>query len=164
MIDPDVTGPHDPEATTAHNPAATTAHDPDATTAHDPDATTAHDPAAPAASGRRVRYIGDYELISLLGRGGMGVVYRARQITLNRQVALKLISNSEFASEDQVRRFQNEAEAVAALDHRGIVPIYEVGTFEDQRVLQHEADRRSGHGESPRRPQGEPARGREDRG
>ena len=93
----------------------------------------------------------------------MGVVYRARQITLNRQVALKMISNSEFASEDQVRRFQNEAEAVAALDHPGIVPIYEVGTFEDQRVFQHEADRRSGDGESPRRPQGRPARGRADR-
>ena len=133
MIDPDVTGANDPEATTAHNPDATAAHNPDATTALDPDATTAHDPAAPAAPGQRVRYIGDYELISLLGRGGMGVVYRARQITLNRQVALKMISNSEFASEDQLRRFQNEAEAVAALDHPGIVPIYEVGTFEDQR-------------------------------
>ena len=65
----------------------------------------------------------------------MGVVYRARQISLNRQVALKMINNSEFASEDQLRRFQNEAEAVAALDHPGIVPIYEVGTFEDQRYF-----------------------------
>jgi tetratricopeptide (TPR) repeat protein/tRNA A-37 threonylcarbamoyl transferase component Bud32 len=135
MIDPDVTGANDPEATTAHNPGATAAHDPGATTAHDPDATTAHDPAAPGIPGQRVRYIGDYELISILGRGGMGVVYRARQITLNRQVALKMISNSEFAGEDQLRRFQNEAEAVAALDHPGIVPIYEVGTFEDQRYF-----------------------------
>jgi tetratricopeptide (TPR) repeat protein/tRNA A-37 threonylcarbamoyl transferase component Bud32 len=146
MIDPDLTGANDPEATTAHNlgetvahdPEAITARDPDATSAPDPDATTAHDPAAsaiPAIPGQRVRYIGDYELISLLGRGGMGVVYRARQITLNRQVALKMISNSEFASADQLRRFQNEAEAVAALDHPGIVPIYEVGTFEDQRYF-----------------------------
>jgi tetratricopeptide (TPR) repeat protein len=106
-------------------------------------ATTAGDGAPPVAPpsngfpepGQKVRYIGDYELVSILGRGGMGVVYRARQVTLNRQVALKMIGNSEFASEDQVRRFQNEAEAVAALDHPGIVPIYEVGTFEDQRYF-----------------------------
>ena len=65
----------------------------------------------------------------------MGVVFRARQITLNRQVALKMIGNSEFAGPDQLRRFQNEAEAVATLDHPGIVPIYEVGTFEDQRYF-----------------------------
>jgi tetratricopeptide (TPR) repeat protein len=89
----------------------------------------------PPQPGQKVRYIGDYELVSVLGRGGMGVVYRARQVTLNRQVALKMIGNSEFASEDQLRRFQNEAEAVAALDHPGIVPIYEVGTFEDQRYF-----------------------------
>ncbi len=92
-------------------------------------------PSGPLPPGQRVRYIGDYELISVLGRGGMGVVYRARQISLNRQVALKMINNSEFASEDQIRRFQNEAEAVATLDHPGIVPIYEVGTFEDQRYF-----------------------------
>ena len=87
------------------------------------------------STGLRVRYIGDYETISVLGQGGMGVVYKARQITLNRLVALKMIRNAEFASEDQVRRFQNEAEAVATLDHPGIVPIYEVGTYEDQRYF-----------------------------
>jgi tetratricopeptide (TPR) repeat protein/tRNA A-37 threonylcarbamoyl transferase component Bud32 len=87
------------------------------------------------ATGRKVHYIGDYETISILGQGGMGVVYKARQLTLNRLVALKMIRNSEFASEDQVRRFQNEAEAVATLDHPGIVPIYEVGTYEDQRYF-----------------------------
>ena len=65
----------------------------------------------------------------------MGVVYKARQLTLNRLVALKMIRNAEFASENQVRRFQNEAEAVATLDHPGIVPIYEVGTYEDQRYF-----------------------------
>jgi imidazolonepropionase-like amidohydrolase len=65
----------------------------------------------------------------------MGVVYKARQLTLNRLVALKMIRNAEFASEDQVRRFQNEAEAVATLDHPGIVPIYKVGTYEDQRYF-----------------------------
>jgi serine/threonine-protein kinase len=91
-------------------------------------------PSGPAA-GRKVRYIGDYELLSVLGQGGMGVVYKARQVTLNRLVALKMIRNAEFASEDQVRRFQNEAEAVATLDHPGIVPIYEVGTYEDMRYF-----------------------------
>ena len=65
----------------------------------------------------------------------MGVVYKARQLSLNRLVALKMIRNAEFASDDQVRRFQNEAEAVATLDHPGIVPIYEVGKYEDQRYF-----------------------------
>ena len=86
-------------------------------------------------AGQKVRYVGDYETISILGQGGMGVVYKARQLSLNRLVALKMIRNAEFASEDQVRRFQNEAEAVATLDHPGIVPIYEVGTYEDQRYF-----------------------------
>ena len=86
-------------------------------------------------AGQKVRYIGDYETISVLGQGGMGVVYKARQLSLNRLVALKMIRNAEFASDDQVRRFQNEAEAVATLDHPGIVPIYEVGTYEDQRYF-----------------------------
>jgi tetratricopeptide (TPR) repeat protein/tRNA A-37 threonylcarbamoyl transferase component Bud32 len=85
--------------------------------------------------GLRVRYIGDYELLTVLGQGGMGVVYKARQISLNRNVALKMIRNSEFASEDQIRRFQNEAEAVALFDHPAIVPIYEVGLHGDQRYF-----------------------------
>ena len=86
-------------------------------------------------SGLRIRYIGDYELLNVLGQGGMGVVYKARQISLNRNVALKMIRNSEFASEDQIRRFQNEAEAVALFDHPAIVPIYEVGLHGDQRYF-----------------------------
>jgi serine/threonine-protein kinase len=79
--------------------------------------------------------MGDYELLSVLGQGGMGVVYRARQISLNRDVAVKMIRNAEFASEEQIRRFQNEAESVALFDHPGIVPIYEVGSHEDQRYF-----------------------------
>ena len=71
----------------------------------------------------------------MLGQGGMGVVYKARQISLNREVALKMIRNSELASEDQIRRFQNEAEIVALFDHPAIVPIYEVGIHGDQRYF-----------------------------
>jgi tRNA A-37 threonylcarbamoyl transferase component Bud32/tetratricopeptide (TPR) repeat protein len=89
----------------------------------------------PLGKGEKVRYIGDYVTISVLGQGGMGFVYKARQISLNRLVALKMIRNAEFASDDALRRFQNEAEAVAKLDHPGIVPIYEVGIFEDQRYF-----------------------------
>ncbi len=74
--------------------------------------------------------IGDYELLSLLGKGGMGVVYRARQASLNRIVALKLNRPSGPPNEVEARRFQQEAEAVASLDHPSIVPIYEVGVHE----------------------------------
>jgi TolB-like protein/Tfp pilus assembly protein PilF/predicted Ser/Thr protein kinase len=81
---------------------------------------------------RPMRGFGEYDLLNEIARGGQGVVYRARHTTLNREVALKMLPLTPWATDAHLQRFRIEARATAELDHPGIVPIYDIGEFEGQ--------------------------------
>jgi tRNA A-37 threonylcarbamoyl transferase component Bud32 len=90
---------------------------------------------APPKSTKPLQAFGDYDLIQEIARGGMGVVYKARQMSLNRLVAVKMIIGGDLAGPVAAQRFRAEAEAAANLDHVHIVPIYEVGEHEGQQFF-----------------------------
>ncbi len=131
----------DRDATADRDPDAPTAPDRDATADYDPDATEGfvHSPGVAAANteeasrstvgregDKRPRITG-YEILGVLGAGGMGIVYKARHLRLQRLVALKMIKAGAGAQPDDLARFEAEARAVAAIDHPNIIKIFEIG-------------------------------------
>ena len=82
-----------------------------------------------------IGHFADYELIKELGRGDMGIVYQARDLSQDRLVALKLFQAGAVATEDGLRRFRTQAEAAATLDHTHIVPIFAVGMHDGRNYI-----------------------------
>ncbi|MEM7279769.1 MAG: protein kinase, partial [Pseudomonadota bacterium] len=79
--------------------------------------------------------LGDYRDLVQIADGGMGVVYKATQRSLNRVVAIKMVRNAYGASQDSIDRFRREAEAIARLDHPQIIPVYEIGEHDSQQFF-----------------------------
>src|SRR5687768_11814139 len=100
-----------------------------------PDARTCPGSATAGSPSGAIPRVPGYEVLEELGRGGMGVVYRARQAGLNRLVALKMIQAGQRLTEPALRRFQIEAESVARLQHPGIVQVHEIGWHAGQPYL-----------------------------
>ena len=102
-----------------------------------------------------------YEVQALLGRGGMGVVYKARHLKLNRAVAIKMMLAGAYADRQQLTRFMREAETVAGLRHAHIVQVYDVGNLDGLPVLHHGVcrGREPGTEAGGRAPAGPPVRG-----
>ena len=84
-----------------------------------------------ATEGQDRRRLGDFEIVREIDRGGMGIVFEARQVSLNRKVALKVLSGGLGLTSTAVIRFRREAEAAAKLHHTNIVPIYATGEHVD---------------------------------